>query len=149
MELILFIGLQGSGKSTFYRRNLVDTHLRLNLDMLRTRHREGILLAACLEAKQPVVIDNTNPTPEDRARYIVPAKAAGFRVLGYYFQSAIEDCKRRNAQRPPKQVVPVPGLLTTYSKLVRPSLNEGFDELKYVCIADAGQFLVEEWNNEV
>ena len=34
--------------------------------MLKTRHRESILIAACIEAKQPFVIDNTNPTPKER-----------------------------------------------------------------------------------
>lgn len=145
MELVILIGLQGSGKSTFYKEKLIDTHLRLNLDMLRTRHREQVLLQACLEAKQPVVIDNTNPTPADRARYIVPAKAAGFRVVGYYFGSAIEECKRRNAQRPAKQVVPLPGLLSTHRRLVRPSMAEGFDELWFVRIGGDGRFVVQEW----
>lgn len=149
MELILFIGLQGSGKTTFYKQKFADTHLRLNLDMLRTRHREQILLKACLEAKQPVVIDNTNPTPEDRARYIIPAKAARFRVVGYYFQSAIDECKRRNAQRPERQIVPLPGLMSTYGKLVRPTLTEGFDQLRHVRITDTGQFVIEEWNDEI
>jgi predicted kinase len=146
MEIIIFIGLQGSGKSTFYKRTLSDTHVRLNLDMLKTRHREQVLLKACLEAKQPVVIDNTNPTPEDRARYIAPAKAAGFRVIGYYFQSKIEDCKRRNSQRPAKEVVPLPALLGTASRLVPPTPQEGFDELRYIRISDDGNFVQEEWN---
>ena len=53
--------------------------------MLRTRYREELLLKACLDAKQPFVVDNTNPTSEERARYIEPAKQAGFRVFGYYF----------------------------------------------------------------
>jgi predicted kinase len=145
MEIIIFIGLQGSGKSTFYKRMLSDTHLRLNLDMLKTRHREQVLLNACFEAKQSVVIDNTNPTPEDRARYIPPAKAAGFRVIGYYFQSKIDECKRRNAQRPPEQVVPLTALLRTASRLVPPTLEEGFDELRYIRIADDGNFVQEEW----
>ncbi len=46
MELLLFIGGQASGKSTFYHQRFRDTHLRINLDMLRTRHREAILLKA-------------------------------------------------------------------------------------------------------
>ena len=149
MELILLTGLQACGKSTFCKQKFADSHIRLNLDMLRTRRREQILFSACLEAKQPVVIDNTNPTFDDRARYITPAKGAGFRVVGYYFESKIEDCKRRNAQRPPKQIVRVQGLLGTYGRLVRPRLSEGFDQLCYVRIAENGTFVVEEWNDEV
>ena len=80
MEAIIFCGIQGSGKSTFYLRHFYPTHVRLNLDMLHTRHREAILLHACLAAQQPFVIDNTNATIAKRARYISLAKAAGFRV---------------------------------------------------------------------
>ena len=53
MELVLFMGIQATGKSTFFRERFFDTHLRMNLDMLKTRHRESLLFAACLEAKQP------------------------------------------------------------------------------------------------
>ena len=81
MQLIVFIGVQAAGKSTFFKQNFVDTHIRINLDMLKTRHREQILFQACLEAKQPLVIDNTNPTPNDHARYVLPAKAAHFKQL--------------------------------------------------------------------
>ena len=44
MELIIFIGLQAAGKSTFYKKNFSDIHIRINLDMLRTRHREKFCL---------------------------------------------------------------------------------------------------------
>ncbi|MDJ0635658.1 MAG: AAA family ATPase [Xenococcaceae cyanobacterium MO_188.B29] len=94
MEAIIFVGLQASGKSSFYREKFIDTHIRINLDMLKTRHREKILFNACLEAKQPFVIDNTNPTIADRSRYIEPAKAKGFKIIGYYFQPNLEECKR-------------------------------------------------------
>ena len=149
MELIIFIGIQASGKSTFYRQRLVDSHIRLNLDMLRTRHREKILFEACIKGKQPVVIDNTNPTREDRARYIVPAKVAGFSVEGYYFQSSINGCKRRNERRLSNRPVPLPAILGTHKKLELPSLAEGFDRLYDVRIGPEDSFIVEEWTDEL
>ncbi len=149
MDLVILIGMQACGKSTFYKERFFDTHIRINLDMLKTRHREKMLFEACLAAKQPVVIDNTNPTPDDRRRYVEPAKIHGFRVIGYYFQSKIEDCKARNHLRPSDQVVPLPGLLGTYNKLTRPTPAEGFDQLFYVKIGPDGKFIVEEWSDEV
>jgi len=68
VELIIFIGIQAVGKSTFYQQRLFNTHIRINLDMLKTRHREQILTNVCLTAKQPFVIDNTNVTRSERAR---------------------------------------------------------------------------------
>ncbi len=148
MEAVLFIGMQASGKSTFYRERFFSSHVRINLDMLKTRHREKRLLEVCLDTKQPFIVDNTNPTKLDRQAYISSAKQAGFRVVGYYFQSNIEDCKRRNEQRVAEQQVPLPGLLGTYSKLELPNIDEGFDQLFYVRITD-DEFVVEEWRDEV
>ena len=149
MELIIFAGLQGSGKSTFYARHLLHSHVRINLDMLKTRHREGRLFRTCLETRQPLVIDNTNPARADRARYIPVARDAGFRILGYYFSSPLEVCKARNAARSADQVVPLRGLLGTRSRLEVPSLDEGFDALHFIRIDDDGNFVVEDWRHEV
>jgi len=149
MEAIILTGLQASGKSTFFKEKFSDSHVRINLDMLRTRNREQILLSACINAKQSFVVDNTNPTSEDRVRYISAAKDAGFRVVGYYFASTIEECKTRNSQREEGKSVPTKGLLATYAKLEIPELSEGFDELNYVSINSDHSFEVSEWTDEV
>ncbi|BCL34089.1 ATP-binding protein [Nostoc sp. MS1] len=149
MEAIIFIGIQGVGKSTFYRDYFFNTHIRLNLDMLKTRHREQILLQACLEGKQPFVVDNTNPSVEERLHYIIPAKNHKFRVIAYYFQADLEQCKQRNNQRPTKQVVPLVGLLGTYKKLVIPKLQEGFDAIYTVKSELDYSFIIEECQHEV
>jgi predicted kinase len=149
VEAILFAGLQASGKSSFYRERFFATHLRINLDMLGTRHREWRLLRFCLETRMRFVVDNTNPARADRRRYIVPAKEAGFRVVGYYFQSRVEDCQRRNLRRAAPWQVPSAGLFGTSARLELPRFEEGFDELHYVKIAADGGFLVEPWREEV
>ncbi len=51
MLLAVFIGLQASGKSAFYQERFQHTHLRLSLDLLRTRHRERLLFEAGLLAR--------------------------------------------------------------------------------------------------
>lgn len=146
MEAVIFIGLQGSGKSTFYREHFFSTHVRISLDMLRTRHRELRLLTACLQTQQPFVIDNTNPTQADRAKYINTCRAANFSVIGYYFQSKADECLARNQQRTVQ--VPDVGVLATAKKLHLPSFEEGFDRLNYVRITASG-FVVEEWRSEI
>ena len=145
MEAVIFCGIQATGKSSFYRERFFRTHVRLNLDMLKTRHRERILLRACLEAQQPFVVDNTNPTAADRARYVEPARAAAFRVTGYYFQSVVRDAIRRNAARPERERVPIPGIAGTYKVLQVPTLAEGFDALYYVETSGDNEFTVREW----
>ena len=142
MEAVIFIGIQGSGKSTFYRERFFDTHIRINLDMLRTRRREQILFDACLAAQQSFVIDNTNPLKTDRARYIAPARAAGFRLIAYYFQSAVREAIQRNNQRKLKAKIPPPAIAATLKKLQPPTLDEGFDEIFTVAIASDNSFVV-------
>ncbi|BDA69473.1 hypothetical protein RIVM261_060790 [Rivularia sp. IAM M-261] len=149
MEAIIFIGLQGAGKSTFYRTRLLNTHMRINLDMLKTRHREQIFLKACLEAKQPFVIDNTNPTLEERSRYILPAKENKFRVIAYYFDSHLEECKQRNNQRTGKEIIPLVGILSTYKRLVLPTWEEGFDAIYSIKTVDNYSFIVKECFREI
>ena len=149
MEAVIFVGLQGAGKSTFYKGRFFTTHMRVNLDMLKTRHREKQLVQLCVETNQPFVVDNTNPTRAERAVYIRVAKEAGFRTIGYYFQSRVEDCKRRNEQRPELQQVPLLGILGTAGRLELPNHSEGFDDLFYVRIDEANGFVIEEWKDEV
>lgn len=144
MEAVLFIGVQGSGKTTFYRERFFDTHLRISLDMLRTRHREQLLFHACLAAQQSFVIDNTNPSPDDRARYIAASRAAGFSVVAYFFDSPLADAIRRNNQRRARQKIPVPAIAATFRKLTPPQIAEGFDAIYTVAIAPENKFLVSE-----
>lgn len=142
MEAVIFVGVQGAGKSTFYRERFFDTHMRINLDMLRTRQREQILLTACLAAKQPFVVDNTNPLASDRARYIEPARQAGFRVIAYFFKTELAHAIARNRQREGRKNIPIPAVAGTFKKMQAPEFAEGFDEIHIVEVIAGGEPLV-------
>ncbi len=147
MEAVIFIGIPAGGKSTFYVNRLYDTHVRVNLDMLRTRHREARLIETCLQTRQPFVVDNTNVSAEQRSWYINAGRAAGFRVIGYYFRSEIEACLRRNQER--SRRIPDRALLGMHKSLQIPAIDEGFDELHYVTVDVHGEYRVEPWRHEV
>jgi hypothetical protein len=70
-------------------------------------------------------------------------------VIGYYFQSDVRGCLRRNAARTRRERVPDKAILGTYKQLQLPTLEEGFDALYYVKIDEAGTFTVEDWRDEV
>jgi predicted kinase len=148
VEAIILVGLQGAGKSTFYREHYFDTHVRISLDLLRTRHRERRLLQFCVETRQRFVVDNTNPMRAERAVYIQAARQAGFRVVGYYFRSRVEECMERNEKRAIGRQVPLKGVIGTAGRMEHPSAAEGFDELRYVWIEPDRGFVIEEWRDE-
>ena len=112
--------------------------------MLKTHHQEKLIFEACRDAKQPLVIDNTNPTKLDRARYIPRLKTHKFAVIGYYFESSLPDCLHRNNQRGGKAKNSKIGVRSTYNKLEIPDYSEGFDRLFHVK-AIAYDFIVREY----
>ena len=125
------IGVPGSGKSSFFKERFFHSHVRISLDLLKTRHREQRFLELCLATEQRFVVDNTNPTKLERFPYIEAAKAKRFKVTGYYFQSKVEECLRRNSERPDPARVPDVAILSSAKKLELPSIEEGFDQLFY------------------
>src|SRR4051812_11351722 len=66
MELVIFTGLQGAGKSTYYRAYLSQSHIVVSKDLMRNKRnreaRQQRLIREALCAGQSVVVDNTNPT---------------------------------------------------------------------------------------
>jgi predicted kinase len=149
MQAIILMGIQACGKSTFYHHQFGLTHVRINLDMLKTRHREWRLFETCLEIQQSFVIDNTNPSKVDRQKYIEPAKQHKFKVIGYYFESRVRDAIERDRQRPQSQQIPAKGIAGTAKRLELPNYTEGFDELYYVKLLPEMQFAVERWQDEI
>ncbi|NOU84259.1 AAA family ATPase [Paenibacillus sp. LMG 31460] len=144
MECVIFVGIQASGKSTFFKERFFNSHIRINMDMLKTRHRENIYLAASFQAKQPFVVDNTNPTIEDRSKYISLAKEHKFRVVGYYFEPDFAESVKRNEVRSGSEKVPEVGIKSIMKRLQTPDFSEGFDTLYRVRTED-GKFYVEDF----
>ena len=142
-KAIIFIGIQASGKTSYYRRYFSD-YVHINLDTLHTRNKENMILQECFQTGESFVVDNTNSTAKERAKYILSAKENGYQVWGYYFQSAIAECMERNRQREGKARVPDKALACTHGKLELPEPEEGFDKLYYVHLTD-GEFVTEEW----
>jgi hypothetical protein len=136
MEAVVLCGVQGSGKTTLYRERFLATHVHVSLDLLRTRAREAAFLRTCLETRQPFVVDNTNPTPADRARYVEPARAAGFKVIGYLVAADPAEAFAR-AGIPPARIA------ATARAFQPPAPEEGFDELWHATAAPDGGWRIE------
>ena len=142
--LVIMIGIPGSGKSTFYRERLADHYVRVNLDTLKTRYQENLLITKCIQQGKSFAVDNTNPTKADRQRYIPLAQKAGYRIVGYFMESKIKDCMERNDKRTGKERLPAKAVAAISNQLQMPSYDEGFDELYFVK-NDGQTMTVEKW----
>ena len=131
--MVLMIGIPGSGKSTFCDEKFPGWRV-ISRDILRTRHREEQLLADTVASRLSCVIDNTNVSRAERAKFIAAGKAAGYRIVGYYLRSNIDECLKRNARRTGRARIPDAGVRGRAAQLESPGYAEGFDELFYVAI---------------
>lgn len=148
MEAIIFIGIQATGKSSFYKTHFFNSHVRISLDLLNTRNKQNRFLQTCFLTQSRFVLDNTNPQITDREPFITLARQYKYQVVGYYFQSSIEDAIARNNLRKGKEKIPEVGIKGCYRKLQLPSYGEGFDKLYFVGI-DKGKFIISDWKDEV
>jgi predicted kinase len=141
VELVVFVGLQASGKSTFFRERFAETHQHVSKDLFpnnrNKNRRQEHLLRAALSAGRCVVVDNTNPTLEDRRALIGLGGEYGARIVGYYFDASVRECLLRNEMREGKARVPDVAIYATAKMLVVPSIDEGFDELRCVRLNDS------------
>jgi predicted kinase len=148
-ELVVLVGLQGAGKTTFYRTRLAGSHALVSKDRFphnrNPARRQRQLIEEALAAGRSVAVDNTNATAEGRAALIALGRASGAEVVGYYFESRLEDCLARNRQRAGKARVPDVALYATRKRLVPPAPAEGFDRLFFVRVVVDGRFDVIPW----
>ncbi len=135
-ELIIFVGLQASGKSTYYQTHFAATHVHVSKDLMpKAHHRDAKQLAMIEEALsqgRSVVVDNTNPTPAIRAPLIAIGQRHGARVVAYYFETTMKDAVARNRRREGKARVPDVALFVSAKKMVPPGAAEGFDEVRVI-----------------
>ena len=141
--VVLAIGLPGSGKSSWFKRNNITP---LSSDVLRAllfddpteqRYQDLIfsnlrsMLKARLIARRPMnYVDSTNLTPQERAGWIKLAKDYGYEVQAVVFDVPLETCLARNQKR--NRVVPEEAMRRMAAKLKAPTFDEGFSKITVV-----------------
>ncbi len=142
MQLVIFLGLQAAGKTSFYRARFADTHVLISKDLLRNSRDRQARQMALIEQEMrqggSVVIDNTNPRIEDRAPLIALGRAFGAQIVGYWFTDGLSQCLRRNALRQGRARVPDVAIYATARKLQLPVGAEGFDFIFKVRLNETG-----------
>jgi predicted kinase len=142
VELVVFVGLQGSGKSSYFARRYAGTHLHVSKDLLghaRHKHDKQMrLIEQALRTGRSVVVDNTNPRKADRAALVELARSTAATPVAVWFTAPVGECLRRNATREGKARVPAVAIYTTVRKLEPPTLEEGFARIDEVRLGEAG-----------
>jgi predicted kinase len=137
------VGLPGSGKSTYLQQlgvNAISSDaVRLLLAddaSIQTIHPQVFatmryLLRRRLALGRPVsYVDATHLTPAERAPYVTIARKFGCDLEAVFFDIPAEICQQRNRQR--QRIVPEEAIEAMRSKLVPPSLEEGFTRITIV-----------------
>jgi predicted kinase len=139
-RIVVLVGLPGSGKS-FYLKNLRVSsissdalrHLIIDDATNQNIHRQVFasmryLLKRRLQLRRPVsYVDATHLTIRERRPYIKLGDLYDCRVEALFFDVPLKVCKERNRMRP--RVVPDEVMDLMASRLVPPSVTEGFDEV--------------------
>jgi predicted kinase len=141
--VVLAIGLPGSGKSSWFKRNnitpLSSDMVRLLLfdDSQEQRFQDLVfsnlrsMLKARLIARRPLnYVDATNLTPHERASWIKLAKDYDYEVQAVYFDVPLEICLERNRRR--DRTVDEDVMRRMAAKLKAPTFEEGFSKVTVV-----------------
>eukprot|EP00331_Platyophrya_macrostoma_P032117 CAMPEP_0176443550 /NCGR_PEP_ID=MMETSP0127-20121128/22504_1 /TAXON_ID=938130 /ORGANISM="Platyophrya macrostoma, Strain WH" /LENGTH=610 /DNA_ID=CAMNT_0017828829 /DNA_START=72 /DNA_END=1904 /DNA_ORIENTATION=- len=132
-EMVIFCGFPGCGKSTFFQRFFSNAgYQHVNRDTLKTPEKCVAAATAALAQKRSVVIDNTNPSPEDRAKYISVAKKANVPVRCFVF---LHDSALANHMNILRARLGITARVSSIaynmfkSKFQAPTVEEGFTEV--------------------
>ena len=142
-QIILTVGLPGSGKSTYLHRKGIQP---LSSDTLRRwllddesdqsqQHRVFFALRFLLRMRLRMgrrrnYVDATNLTPKERRPYFRLAERFGYELCAIYFNVPFATCKRRNRRR--ERRVPEEVMERMARRMVPPTREEGFAHITIV-----------------
>ncbi|KAE8448805.1 hypothetical protein EG329_008807 [Mollisiaceae sp. DMI_Dod_QoI] len=135
-ELVVFVGLPGAGKTTYFKSDLeILGYTRINL------HDDGEfgsyleLVEQSLAAKKSVVVDGTNEDPKKRKQWVSLAHRHGIQARAFYFNTPSDLCLHNDSFRALAVIQPSEKARRIYpriafrkleAKLQPPTLSEGF-----------------------
>lgn len=85
---IIFVGISGSGKTTFFNNHFqsMTNYVHINMDKLKTKQACVSLLEKSMKERKNCIVDNTNLDKKSRMEWIDRCKKNHYRSLIFYFQ---------------------------------------------------------------
>jgi|TARA_B100000482_G_scaffold102406_1_gene73773 bifunctional polynucleotide phosphatase/kinase len=126
-ELILMMGYQGSGKTTYVNTKIPDSYCKLHGDDLKTDSKKKKAVKKALEEGRSTVLDATHANKDKRKVFIDIAKHSNIPVRLVHITTDFDESKSRNEKRDVK--VPIIALYMYRKKYEKPTLEEGYLEI--------------------
>ncbi|WVW80807.1 polynucleotide kinase 3'-phosphatase [Kwoniella bestiolae CBS 10118] len=141
LEIVIFVGPPASGKSSFFRKHFAsEGYEHINQDLLGSRDKCLRVAEQFLAGGTKVVVDNTNRNRETRAHWVRLAGKLNVPIRLFHFLCPLELAKHNNVYRacygpadePTRTLLPALAFNSYASAFEKPSIDEGFDEVRGV-----------------
>jgi RNA ligase len=133
-QLILMVGSQGSGKTTYCEKNLPG-YLRISQDDQGKNEHAKLFDEAIARGEPLVVVDRINAEKYQRGRYLVPARKEGYRTKIVWLTTdkaeCLKRCRNRKGHPTLKPEDAEQAINMYFSRLQAPSRREA-DELEVI-----------------
>jgi len=148
LELVVFVGLQGAGKTTCYRCCFARTHEHISKDAWPN---------APASAAPPAAADRSGaggwplgggrqhqPGPRGPVPLVTAARTHDAVAVAVWFPVSVGECLACNLRRQGRARVPEVAILSTARRLRPPSIQEGFYRVQIARMTAARTFELEE-----
>ncbi|KAI5207976.1 hypothetical protein AUEXF2481DRAFT_7921 [Aureobasidium subglaciale EXF-2481] len=144
LELVIFCGSPGAGKSTWYQKHLNPLgYERVNQDLLKSRDRCLKVAREFLEDGKSVAVDNTNADVKAREYWTDLATSLGVPIRCVHFTAPSKLCEHNDALRSiggqqvgmnpeSRTMLPRQAFTGFAGRYQPPGLNEGFVDITNV-----------------
>lgn len=138
-ELIILVGIPGSGKTEFYKKYIAPyKYVHINQDICKTKVKCLKLAKVAFEKGKSVVVDATNPDVLSRMQYTSLAKKYGYKhIRAIIMDTSIDIAKHLNNVRHVYSNGNIPKITNIAygvfrKNFVRPQKSEYFDKIENI-----------------
>nr|XP_046909638.1 uncharacterized protein F21D5.5-like [Dermatophagoides farinae] len=125
VHCIIFCGISGSGKTTFYENYLQPlNYVHVNYDQLKTIQKCQQLMKKSIQEQRNIVIDNTNIERKSRQQWINLCKENGYEWIIFHFELSLKHIFHNNKFRQ------LTGIHKSVPDVVIYSQNKKFESLQ-------------------